>query len=219
MKKTYTVEMLENAMKDFNTLALKDYTTARDAEKDVISMCNHVNGSNKRQALESVETVATLSNVFSVKLPVYDEIKVSLKKDATTKNYSMTKEENEKTVPIEEAYSKLRNKEKGYNPVNWIHIGYSLISLINVEYEQNDIHDFKPSTIGQLKEQLSFFGNCSSKIIRSMCELLKPTFKKDGTIMYVSIKEEQVIKAYAKALEMNSMTKKYETYTNTKKKA
>ena len=206
MSYNYNSIEMQSMIDNFDKLATGDYTTARDYEKKVISYATRLNTANKKTALESVSNYATLSCIFNAVLPKYQTISVHLVK--VDKVYQFDYKWDYAEGPVIDAYKALQ-KECGYSPVNWTHIGYSLLSLINVEFDQNDIINFKPCTIGQIKDLLSYFGNCSSKMVRTMCEMLKPTFKKNGTNVLVKITDEQVMKVYAEAKAMNLMTKQY----------
>ena len=206
MKYLYNKTELKALIDNFNDISTGDYTTAKDMEKKVLSYTNSLNTANKRDALDTVHVYATLSCIFDTHLPTFEQWTVKLVKKHDVYMFEYKAEETE--VPVVEAYKALQRKS-GYNPVNWAHIGYSLLSLINVEFDQNDIVNFKPCTIGQIKDLLSYFGNCSSKMVRTMCEMLKPSFKKDGTNVLVKITDEQVIKVYMEATSMNLITKQY----------
>ena len=206
MKYNYNSVEFTSMVENFNVLATGDYKTARDMEKRVLSYCNRLNTKSKTTALEAINLYANLSNVFDVKLPEYEKIEAKLIKKNNV--YKIETESKNVEVLAIDAYKTLV-ENTGYSPVNWSHVGYSLLSLINVEFDQNDIINFKPCTIGQIKDLLSYFGNCSSKMVRTMCELVRPSMKKKGTIVLVKVSDEEVIKAYIKAKSMNLMTKQY----------
>lgn len=200
---TATVSAFENG------LNAGKFTDAREVERQAVRYAINLNNANKRDALETVENYATLETVFHVALPKYEKWSVKLAKSDKDGLFHLVATPEMVEVSTADAYAKLVERVN-YAPVNWVHVGYSLLALIDVPFDNNCILNFKPSSISQMREQLHLFGAINSRIIRTMAEALRPSFnkQKDGTVK-VNLTEAQVIKAYEQALDINLSTKVY----------